>query len=101
MRTEIPDNCREAPACIDYKSYIFSVPQELSSQAYEQLRKELIGLGRLRHEMLGVAYVDTEWGLLVVPQQGFPEMKISFFHHITRGGVGRVLRGIAELLNNA
>ncbi len=97
----IPNNCREAPACIDYKSYIFLVPQELEASTYNQLRQRLIGLGKLRHEMLGVFYVDAEWGLLVVPPPGFPEMKVSFFHHITGQRTGQILAEIAELLSSA
>ncbi|MCP4127433.1 MAG: hypothetical protein GY753_10260 [Gammaproteobacteria bacterium] len=101
VRTTIPENCREAPACIDYKSYVFMVPQDLMRASYQLLHKRLLGLGRLRHEMLGVCYMDAEWGLLVVPPHGYQEMKVNFFHHITRERIGHILTEIADLLKQA
>ncbi len=97
VQTKIPDNCKKAPACIDYQSYVFTLPQ---GQASQKLAARLVGLGKLRHEMLGVAYVDTEWGLLVVPPPGYPEIKVNFFHHITKKQIVRVLADIAELLQS-
>ena len=55
-------------------------------------------MGRLRHEMLGVNYVDAEWGLLVIPPMGYDEMKVNFFHHITIKNIEQVLNEIADLI---
>lgn len=98
MHAKIPDNCKEAPACIDYRSYVFTLPHGKGGESHKQLTARLIGMGRLRHEMLGVFYVDTEWGLLVVPPTGFPDMKVHFFHHITEREIERILADIAEML---
>ncbi len=57
-------------------------------------------MGKLRHEMLGVNYVDTQWGLLVVPPAGYNEMKVNFFHHITIKKIEQILGDIASLLDN-
>ncbi len=98
MRINLPDNCKEAPACIDYRSYVFTLPQKQETGSHEKLTSKLIGMGRLRHEMLGVFYVDTEWGLLVVPPAGFPDMKVNFFHHMTESEIERILVDIAKML---
>jgi hypothetical protein len=100
VQPDIPDNCRKAPACIDYQSYVFTLPQDLAVLASKKLTERLVGLGKLRHEMLGTTYVDTKWGLLVVPPAGFPEMKVNFFHHITKKQIVRVLSDITELLRS-
>ncbi len=94
----LPENCKKAPACIDYQAYVFAVPQDLEASIYQKLQTELIGMGRLRHEMLGVSYVDAEWGLLVIPPMGYDQMKVNFFHHITIKKVEQILNEIAELL---
>ncbi len=94
----LPDNCREAPSCIDYRAFVFSVPQDLGSHAYQQLQTRLLEMGRLRHEMLDVKYVDAEWGLLVIPPQGFEDMKVNFFHHITIKKIEQIIDEIAVLL---
>ncbi len=95
----LPESCREAPACIDYQAFIFTVPQDLDAHVYQLVKGRLVEMGRLRHEMLGVSYVDTEWGLLLVPPNGFDEMKVYFFHHITIKKIEQILDEIAVLLN--
>jgi hypothetical protein len=97
----LPKNCKKAPACIDYQAYVFVVPQNLEAHVYRQLQKKLIDMGRLRHEMLGVNYVDMEWGLLVIPPMGYEEMKVNFFHHITIKQVEQILNELSRLLNGA
>jgi hypothetical protein len=96
----LPENCKKAPACIDYQAYVFTVPQNLEAHIYRQLQEKLIDMGKLRHEMLGVNYVDTAWGLLVIPPVWYDEMKVNFFHHITIKKVEQILYEIGELLKN-
>lgn len=96
----LPKNCRKAPACIDYQAYVFTVPLNLEEHIYQQLKLKLIDMGKLRYEMLGVNYVDTEWGLLIVPPMGFDEMKVNFFHHITIKKVEQILYELSGLLED-
>jgi hypothetical protein len=98
---EIPDGCKKAPACIDYQSYIFTLPQGQNAKSHKELTGRLVGMGKLRHEMLGVSYVDTEWGLLIVPPLDFPELRVNFFHHIKKQKIAQTLADIAEQLLGA
>jgi hypothetical protein len=65
---------------------------------YQGLAQSLRQLGKLRHEMLGVAYLDADWGFLVIPPAGFPEIKINFYHQTSEQKTEQVLLRVSELM---
>jgi hypothetical protein len=48
--------------------------------------------------MLGVAYVDADWGFLIIPPAGFPELKINFYHQTSDTKMEQVLLQVSELM---
>lgn len=101
MTLELPAGCTPAPACLDYQAFVFALPPALTASAFARLRDGLRGMGRIRREALGVIYVDGDWGFLVIPPYGFPELKINFFHGIPADGARRILVRVAALLAEA
>ncbi len=95
----IPNNCKAIPACLDYRAYAFSVPPDLDPPLYRQLDRNLRQLGILRHEMLGVAYIDADWGFLIIPPPGFPELKINFYHQTSDRKVEQILLQVSTLMD--
>ncbi len=49
--------------------------------------------------MLGVSYVDAEWGFLIIPPAGFPELKINFYHQTSDGKIEQVLLQVSALMD--
>ena len=94
----IPNNWKKVSACLDYQAFVLAVPPNLPAAAHKQLCEELKQLGRVRQELLGVIYVEAEWGFLVVPPAGFPEIKINFFHTTGELQAEQILRRVAGLL---
>jgi hypothetical protein len=97
----IPDNCKAIPACLDYQAYAFSVPSDLEPAAYQEINQALRQLGRLRHEMVGVGYVDADWGFLIIPPAGFPELKINFYRQTDEQKVELILLSIYKLMEKS
>lgn len=59
-----------------------------------------MALGKPHPEQLGVTYVYAEWGFMVIPGMGFPDLRISFFHeasptivHDTLATIVTIIRG--------
>ncbi len=98
---KIPNDWKKISACLDYQAFVHTVPPDLPAAAHQQLCGELKRLGRVRQELLGVVYVEAEWGFLVVPPAGFPEIKINFFHTTGEQQVKQILRRVAGLLQTA
>ena len=96
-----PPGCRPAAACLDYRAFLFSLEPPWPEPAYARLCDTLRGLGRIRREALGVTYVDGEWGFLVIPPPGFPELKINFHHGAPDPAAQTLLDRIDELLRDA
>ena len=100
-RGALPNDWKKITACLDYQAFVLAVPSDLPVAAHQQLSEALKQLGRVRQELLGVAYVEATWGFLVVPPVGFPEIKINFFHTTGGSQVKQVLRRVAVLLQTA
>jgi len=97
MEPPFPPGCRPVAACLDYRAFVLPFPP-LFGAAYEGLRNELQALGRSEPPRLGVYYVYAEWGFLVVPPPGFPDLKIHFFHKTTPDQVAGILHRVASLI---
>jgi hypothetical protein len=98
MYITIPKNCKAIPACLDYRAFAFPVPTDLEAATYRELSQDLRQLGKLRHEMLGVGYVDADWGFLIIPPAGFPELKINFYHQTSEQKIEQTLLLISKLV---
>lgn len=48
--------------------------------------------------MLGVGYVDADWGFLITPPSGFPEIKINFYHQTNKQKIEQILLQVSELM---
>jgi hypothetical protein len=93
MRLSQPPCCRKIPACLDYDAYVFDLPGDLAAMQLSGVRKGLERLGRVDREELGVVYIRGDWGHLVLPPPGFPELKVVFH----RGTPVRSRQRILEL----
>jgi hypothetical protein len=97
--TLLPQGCKPVAACLDYRAYIFALPRSPGGAAYEHLRDALCALGRCEPPRLGVHYVYADWGFLVVPPPGFPELKINFFRHTGTDRIATLLHRVASLID--
>lgn len=88
---DLPPGCEPLPSCLDYQSFVFQLtPQSDVSR--------LCGLGRVERADLGVIYVRAEWGFLVLPPAGFPELRVSFYRQVGEDRVLAWLDHIGTLL---
>jgi len=94
----LPPGCRRVSACLDYKAFVFQLDTNAPTTDFQGLCEALRGLGRARPEALGVTYVDADWGFLVIPPRGFPELKLSFFQPTTTERVHEILTQVSHLL---
>jgi hypothetical protein len=94
----LPQGCKRVSACLDYRAYVFALPQASDPHAHAGLVAALCALGRREPPRLGVRYVYAVWGFLVVPPAGFPELRINFFRHAKRDRIAGVLQRISALI---
>ena len=85
-------------SCVDYRSYRHPLDPTVSSERHAQLRDRLAALGRAEPERMGVTYVRGPWGFLVIPRQGFPELRISFFRDTPDGDRRALLESVCQAL---
>lgn len=71
---------RRLQGCVDYRVYTYPLDPGVGAAAYTQLRHRLQAIGKAEPERMGVTYVRGPWGFLVIPQRGFPELRLSLFH---------------------
>jgi hypothetical protein len=67
-------------SCIDYHSYVYTIDPDLKQERYQATRLQLMKLGSVNEERMGVIYVRGPWGFYVIPQYGYPTLRVSFFH---------------------
>lgn len=67
-------------SCVDYQSYVYHIDPELTPSQYSLSSQKLKSLGNAEDERMGVIYVRGPWGFFVIPQYGYPTIKVSFFH---------------------
>ena len=77
---DLPPGCEPVPSCLDYQSFVFRLNQQSDVS-------RLCILGRVERADLGVIYVRAEWGFLVLPPPGFPELRVSFYRQVEEGRV--------------
>lgn len=75
----MPIHCRAVENCVDYRSYVYDLDADITPAAFLALRTRLSMLGTMDRERLGVAYIKEQWGFLVFPPRGFPELRVSFY----------------------
>lgn len=81
-------------SCLDYRSYVYSIDPDLSPARYEASRRQLMKLGRADEERMGVVYVRGPWGFFVIPHQGYPKLRVSFYHDTPATEVNDILSSI-------
>jgi hypothetical protein len=67
-------------SCVDYHSYVYSIDPDFNLERYQATRRQLIKLGSTNEERMGVIYVRGPWGFYVIPQYGYPTLRVSFYH---------------------
>lgn len=97
---QLPKGCKPVAACLDYRAFVLAFPKALSDAAYQRLLVELQSLGRSEPPRLGVFYIYSSWGFLVVPPPGFPELKVSFYNQTEPDRIAAILDQIASQLEN-
>jgi len=68
-------------SCVDYRSYVYNIDPDLSRDEYAVICRRLMSIGRTSEERMGVVYIYGPWGFFVIPQYGYPTLRISFFHN--------------------
>lgn len=99
MHCETGPQLRYLTSCIDYRTYIAPLDTHIGQDAHIALTKRLLTLGVAEDERMGVIYVRGPWGFLVIPQPGFPELRISFYHDTSKDEVEAVLVSIRQALH--
>jgi len=101
MRLCQSPRCRKVPACLDYDAYVFEVSDGARSLDLQRLQHSLERLGRVDRASLGVVYIRSDWGYLVLPPPGFPELKAVFEHRAGEGTKQTILDLTAEAIADA
>jgi len=94
MRLSERPRCRRVPACLDYEAYVFDIPVDQDRLDRQRIHRSLEPLGRVDGERLGVVYIRSDWGHMVLPPVGFPELKVVFHH----GTSARTRQRILDLM---
>ena len=81
-------------SCLDYRSYVYTIDPDLSPARYVTSRRQLMTLGRVDEERMGVVYVRGPWGFFVIPGHGYPKLRVSFFHDTPTTEINDVLSSI-------
>lgn len=84
-------------SCLDYKAYSYALDPGISADDYQVKRQLLMALGNTIEEGMGVVYVRGPWGFLVIPQHGYPRLRISFFHDTPADEIQNMLNSITAL----
>ena len=92
---------REAGSCLDYQTWVIDLPDQIPAGRHAEMACRLRALGRLDQELLGVAYVRGDWGVLIVPPVGFPEIKIRIHHHVGEKRSKAILTSIRRIVDRA
>lgn len=92
---------RRTDSCVDYQSYLVPLDPGVSTSAYFAFRKRILALGTPEPERMGVTYVQGPWGFLAIPQAGFPELRVNFYHDTPIRDRDAVLTSIAVALRVA
>lgn len=85
-------------SCLDYRSYVCAIDQDLSPVRYEAACRLLMQMGRTHEERMGVVYVRGPWGFFVIPRQGYPKLRASFFHDTPTSEFSDILATICQVL---
>lgn len=93
-----PIHCRTAPGCLDYRKFAFDLDKHLSDKDYEALNRALPSLGQVRSEHLGIRRIGGDWGFLITPPPGFPELSVSFYRNVDEQRISDILGRIGALI---
>jgi len=90
----LPRHCRRAPACLDYRAFVFDLGTGWDASRLKRLRTALLSLGEVERSALQVVYVRGSWGFAIVPPPHFPDLKINFFYTTDRSMVEEILAAV-------
>lgn len=89
---------RRAESCIDYRAYTHPIDPDVSPVRYGLACEQLRRVGQSCEERMGVVYVRGPWGFLVIPQLGYPELRVNFYHDTPIREINDVLASIRVAL---
>ncbi len=92
---------RKVGGCLDYQTWVIDLPAAIPAGRHAEMAHRLRAFGRLDQELLGVAYVRGDWGVLIVPPVGFPEIKIRIHHHVGEKRSKAILASIRRIVDRA
>jgi hypothetical protein len=95
MSTRPEQRFRHVETCLDYRSYEYAITPQLSQEQYAASRRRLLTIGRADEEKMGVVYVRGPWGFFVIPQHGYPVLRVSFFHDTPTTEMDDILTSIS------
>lgn len=101
MSLDLPAGCQRTAACLDYDAYAFDLSSDSTAFDPAVARTILEALGRIEREDLGVVYIRSDWGHIVLPPPGFPELKVVFHHGTYQGARQRILDLTAKAILDA
>jgi len=101
LNADLPPGCKKISACLDYAAYAFDLPSDRAIFDLAAARRALMALGRIEREDLGVVYIRSDWGHMILPPSGFPELKVVFHHDTDRETRRRILNLAAKAIVEA
>jgi hypothetical protein len=84
-------------SCLDYQAFSYLLDPAMSAKTYQVKRQQLMTLGNTCEERMGVVYVRGPWGFFVIPDYGYPTLRISFFHDTPANEIQEKLKAISAL----
>lgn len=87
-------------ACTDYRAWILPLPA-LTAESWASFITELSGFGHSERNATDVTTVRGEWGFLLIPPRGFPELRLSCYYGIAADTEKKLLNGILAALQRA
>ena len=91
MSSALKQRFRPVESCVDYQSYVYHIDSDLTPSQYSISCQRLKSLGNADNERMGVIYVRGPWGFFVIPNHGYPTIRVSFFYDTPRTELNNML----------
>jgi len=70
---------RRISSCLNYRAYCAALDTGMTTTTHGRMRDQFMGLGDPEPERMGVTYIWGDWGFLIVPGPGFPELRVNVY----------------------
>ena len=92
---------RSIKTCLDYRAFMLALEQSACAPFYEKVVNELREMGEVRPVMGSICQIHDSWGYLIIPPEGFPEIRINFYKKTPAADIEQVLASVMQIIMHA